>query len=401
MAQVVKNLDLNPKDQAVAKDIFAKMLTQMEAIKDGDMKPALIAATPALAGGGEVIKENLDDKPIVKSKAQVATARYSQNTGAERTLSDTKVLKETVTPGETKAPVSAPVKPQSANVFESPKDLNTAPKDMVAPKVETQAPVIDPQNPVLQQTQVASPDLMATPAPMAQQGLGEGKAVKDLGKNLKESKGTLTVKGADVNRATQTAVSPNDIAVTKTDVQGGTVAGGGVAAGELKSGNNDVKQEAIRSIVNQAQMLAQKGGGEIRMTLKPDHLGEIQLKVAMEGNRVNVQMTTERGEVKKLIEQGVHELRHGLASHNLSMDKLDVSLSQKDMGGFSKGQPDFGASREFAGQFQQQNSRREMFDDLSSLRGNALKSMATMDKAGMAQKVMNARGSSGRLNVVA
>ena len=170
---------------------------------------------------------------------------------------------------------------------------------------------------------------------------------------------------------------------------------------EMKA-SQDGKHEAIRSIINNAQMLAAKGGGEMRMTLKPDHLGEIQLKVAMEGNRVNVQMTAERGEVKKLIEQNVHELRHGLATHNLSMEKLDVSLATRDAGAFTKGQPDFGAARDFAQQFHQnQSSKRDFMESLAGLRTNAQKSMNTIDRATQVQGARSSGSRPGRLNVVA
>ena len=160
------------------------------------------------------------------------------------------------------------------------------------------------------------------------------------------------------------------------------------AAAELRAAESNPKQEAIQSIIHNAQLLASKGGGEMHMTLKPDHLGEIQLKVAMEGNHVNVQMVTERGEVKKLIEQSVHELRHGLAQHDLSMAKLDVSVGDKTAGGFKQGMPDFSQARDFANQFHQQNAKREMFEDLSNLRGGGRSGMGLMNSAGSAQSRM-------------
>ena len=139
------------------------------------------------------------------------------------------------------------------------------------------------------------------------------------------------------------------------------------------------------------------------MTLKPEHLGEIHMHVAMNGQKVDVQMTTEHSEVKKLIEQSVHELRHGLASHNLNMEKLNVSLNDKSaQNSFQQGQKDFGQAKEFAQAFHQQNqNRREMsqFDIPGMPNSNSnLSSRAE----GASRMMANQMGrSSGRLNVVA
>ena len=75
-------------------------------------------------------------------------------------------------------------------------------------------------------------------------------------------------------------------------------------------------------------------------------------------------------------------------------------LVKEDTSGF-KGQPDFRAAKDFANQFhQQQSNKREMMEDLSSLRGNALKTMTAMDRSPTKFKNFRAR-SNGRLNVVA
>ncbi len=391
MAQIVKNLNLEPKDQTRATELFTKMLNQMEAVREQVLNPALFAA---LAGGtaqGVPKLDNATDKGVVKAPVKgrtQAAAVYAQNSGAEKSL---------------KAEVDTP-----AMNFRDAKETKSAPS--AAPQTPNQVQVVpQPQAQedasaavLIQQGHTATPDAFTSNNIAAHTNAVDEKDMKDLGKSLKDTK--LSVKNVEVSTPSNgtSQVVGNDFAPAKTEMPGQVAVGGRVATGELKAGNTD-KQEAIRSIVNQAQMLAQKGGGEIRMSLKPDHLGEIQLKVAMEGSRVNVQMTTERGEVKKLIEQSVNELRHGLAGHNLSMDKLDVSVGNRETQNFTKGQPDFGAARDFANNFhQQQNNRREFTESLSGLKGGPQKAMTTMDHAAQAQRTMSARNSaSGRLNVVA
>jgi len=398
MSQVVKNLNLEPKDQAQATELFTKMLSQMEAVRDQAMNPAMLAA---LAGGANQIvpkADNVTEKAVakapVKGREQVA-AVYAQNSMPEKSFkAESLVQAEKIeTPVENLKETQVPYKAAAI-----------APQAQAQPQLQDHLQDETGAAALIQQSHTATPDAFTSNTIAAHTNAVSEKDVKDIGKNFKDTK--VSVKNVEVSQPasanSSAQVAANDFAPAKNELPGQVAVGGGVATGELKAGN-DTKQEAIRSIVNQAQMLAQKGGGEIRMSLKPDHLGEIQLKVAMEGNRVNVQMTTERGEVKKLIEQSANDLRHGLAGHNLSMDKLDVSVGNRDTQSFSKSQPDFGAARDFANNFhQQQNNRREFMDNMSSLRGGPQKTMSTMDRAAQAQRSMSARSSaSGRLNVVA
>lgn len=177
---------------------------------------------------------------------------------------------------------------------------------------------------------------------------------------------------------------------------------GGMMVGNMMGAavNAEAKQEAIQNIINNAQALSQKGGGEMTLTLRPDHLGEIQLKVSMNGSNVDIQMIAEKSETKKLIEQNISDLKHGLAQHNLSMEKLDVSVGDKNTGNFNQGrQPDFNQAREFSQSFagQQQarkNNEREL--DQQFRHRSMLKTVSTSDA--LRQR---AGSSSGRLNVVA
>ena len=412
MAQVVKNLNLDPKDQAQAQALFAKMLSQMQTLHNESMDPALLAMAGMPAETAAVPGEKVNETAVTKSRVQNATTKYVQQ--APEKTSSRSVVREPIAESP-KSAFDSSLKekaigqnPQEQTVKAEPKlapeaQSDVKPMPFYTPKAETVVPADTTPTPASQvalQTHSAQPDVFSQ---TMNTNTMDDKNFKSIAKGFKDTKSDLTVKGPEATSTTpvNSAVSSTDLASVKSDSLGATaVAGTGIGATELKS-SNDSKHEAIRSIVNQAQMLAAKGGGEMRMSLKPEHLGEIQLKVAMEGNRVNVQMTAERGEVKKLIEQNVHELRHGLASHNLSMDKLDVSVGNKDTQGFSRGQPDFGAARDFSNQFHQQNSRREMMEDLGAIRGNALKSMGTMDRAAQATQAMGARKTEGRLNVVA
>ena len=90
-----------------------------------------------------------------------------------------------------------------------------------------------------------------------------------------------------------------------------------VAAGE----NNPIKD-----IMNQAQFLVKKGGGEMTVKLDATHgLGDVQLKVLMTNGVVNIEMNTNDKSVKKLIEESLSDLKSSLASQHLSLEHVKIN----------------------------------------------------------------------------
>jgi len=120
-----------------------------------------------------------------------------------------------------------------------------------------------------------------------------------------------------------------------------------------------------RQLVETAQMLAQKGGGSMKIKLRPEGLGFVELKVGVNGGKVDIQMITENNEVKRLLEGGLSELKSGLVQHKLTLDNVQVDTSNKTNPGFDQmlGQGRDSA-REFLEQFRQfnQNRREAGFD---------------------------------------
>jgi flagellar hook-length control protein FliK len=86
------------------------------------------------------------------------------------------------------------------------------------------------------------------------------------------------------------------------------------------------KNENIQQIMNQAQVLLKKGGGEVKVEMTPEGMGSIQLKLQVLDGKVQVHMNTETKEAKKLIESSMHDLKQSLAAHHLSMDLVKVDV---------------------------------------------------------------------------
>ncbi len=102
---------------------------------------------------------------------------------------------------------------------------------------------------------------------------------------------------------------------------------GSVVAGSMSQ--NRLNSESIGGI---AQSIRQLGnGGEVRIRLKPDHLGELHLKVmtgGKSGSEVGLQIHASDDQAKKILEESLGSLRESLASQNLSLTNVDVQVAQ-------------------------------------------------------------------------
>ncbi|MCM2280736.1 MAG: flagellar hook-length control protein FliK [Bdellovibrionaceae bacterium] len=110
------------------------------------------------------------------------------------------------------------------------------------------------------------------------------------------------------------------------------------------------KQENINEIIRQAQVIMKRGGGEMKLQLQPEGLGQVNLKVLVQDGQVNVQMMTENDSAKKLLENGLNDLKAQLAAHKLHVETLKVDM-QADAGMKKFEQNLNDANREQARQF--------------------------------------------------
>lgn len=127
----------------------------------------------------------------------------------------------------------------------------------------------------------------------------------------------------------------------------------------------------LQRLSNATESLAARGGGEVKVVLAPEGLGTIQLKVSVVEGKVQVEMKTENKDSQRALESSLSELKHSLASHNLSIDSVKVDVgsdfSQRESSqSFSQQQPDLGRdqARQFINQFRDQNlfQRQSFFE---------------------------------------
>ena len=89
----------------------------------------------------------------------------------------------------------------------------------------------------------------------------------------------------------------------------------------------------------------EQGGGEVRMKLNPESLGEVRIKLSVASGVVKAEIIVENPEVKRIIESDTSFLRDSLGSHGLTLDKcvVEVGRSQDARG------RDTGSEQSFSG----------------------------------------------------
>jgi flagellar hook-length control protein FliK len=154
------------------------------------------------------------------------------------------------------------------------------------------------------------------------------------------------------------------------------------AAGVSVTRSADPSQN-IQQLMNQAQYVMKKGGGEAIVKLNPEGLGEVHMKVIVSEGKVSVQMSAQTKEAKDLIESSMNDLKASLGVHNLKIDHLkvdvgnhasgDANSQQQQAGGFKFDQGREQA-RQFLNNFQEDNtSNRGGYFESPGLRGYTTK----------------------------
>ncbi|MCM2277235.1 MAG: flagellar hook-length control protein FliK [Oligoflexia bacterium] len=71
--------------------------------------------------------------------------------------------------------------------------------------------------------------------------------------------------------------------------------------------------------------LTPQGGGEMRVRLNPDHLGELHVRVVTQGNNVGLTIHASDEKARKIIEESLSHLKESLATQKLSLGQVDVT----------------------------------------------------------------------------
>ena len=91
------------------------------------------------------------------------------------------------------------------------------------------------------------------------------------------------------------------------------------------------KSNVAQQVQNQIQVLVGKNGGEVKMTLNPQELGEVKIVLDVQDGRVAGKIIVQTPEALEQLARDLRVLQQGLADAGLELDKngIDFQLSSK------------------------------------------------------------------------
>jgi flagellar hook-length control protein FliK len=160
----------------------------------------------------------------------------------------------------------------------------------------------------------------------------------------------------------------------------------------------------VRDVVDQAQVLVKNGGGEMKIKLNPEGVGEVTLKVISDGGRVNIEMIASNANTKKLLENGLADLRETFSSHRINLDQIKIGSPDSVSKHMDQNMQDQNQShvRQFLEEFRQNNQNwRQGFVDMPAMKN--YRSQAQDDSSDQSILSMRSKPRNGnrRLDLVA
>ena len=86
----------------------------------------------------------------------------------------------------------------------------------------------------------------------------------------------------------------------------------------------------LQSLARDLSVNIAKGNSEMRITLKPEHLGAMKVKVVLKGDSMNMTMRVDSPQVKQMVEASLPQLREALVQHGIKISSFDVGVNDHE-----------------------------------------------------------------------
>lgn len=91
------------------------------------------------------------------------------------------------------------------------------------------------------------------------------------------------------------------------------------------------QDNVLDQIVKKVELDLKSGQTEMRMQLKPENLGEVQMKVVIEDGKLNAHFLTSTATAKEALEANVQQLKQSLQEQGVKVEKIAILLSSGDL----------------------------------------------------------------------
>lgn len=94
----------------------------------------------------------------------------------------------------------------------------------------------------------------------------------------------------------------------------------------------EMRAELMGEVTSGVHLHAVRGGGEMKLVIHPEEMGEVKLKIAAaKDGKVEVHVTAESNEVADLIRSGSSDLKASLGDQNLQLTRFEVTVSDQSV----------------------------------------------------------------------
>jgi flagellar hook-length control protein FliK len=141
-----------------------------------------------------------------------------------------------------------------------------------------------------------------------------------------------------------------------------------------------IPMHVVDQVGRQLGLALKRGDNQVRVQLKPPHLGSIQLEMTLKENVLKVAMIAEHHSVKELLMSHVHELRDVLVQQGVELQKIDVEINHNFGHSMANAQRDLSGAQSRrhspASSFGESEGEAVIADEAAGhMRGNALLDM--------------------------
>jgi flagellar hook-length control protein FliK len=89
---------------------------------------------------------------------------------------------------------------------------------------------------------------------------------------------------------------------------------------------SSLDESVLQQVADKLQFAANQGISEIRIQIQPESLGEVKLRIQVEGGVVSAHVQVANQQVQKIIENNIQSLKDALSMQHLQMGSIDVNV---------------------------------------------------------------------------
>ncbi len=149
---------------------------------------------------------------------------------------------------------------------------------------------------------------------------------------LKEELTNAAQNGRNLGQGGSSELSDDKVQMIRVDTgaQGGTretVSWGSRSGKAEQSLLRQLREQLNGQIVKKSGIVVRDNGrGEIRLNLKPDHLGSVRIRISLEDNHIAGKIFVENSNIREVFDQNMQSLQRAFKEHGYESTSLEVSV---------------------------------------------------------------------------